>query len=285
MKFATYFFRHLFILFYFVVFVSCFSHAKSVILMIGDGMGKNHLSCVSRDYDLFLMQQKPIGEITTFSFDHKITDSAAAATAYSCGEKTKNGYLGVLANGKSCETIAEKAIRNKFNVYIRTTDEVTGATPAAFYAHNISRANKQAILLDLKESKMNIKTVDNIANETNDLLKKAVRPFFILIEESEIDKQSHKNDFKMMKKALISFDKAVKEAYSYVQENKDTTLIVLSDHETGGLSSSCVYKTKNHTARNIDYYVFGSALHEFSGDKVLDNTDIYKKINSILFEE
>ena len=108
------------------------AHAKSVILMIGDGMGYNHISCVAKDNDLFLAKHTANSSVITESADDIITDSAAAATAYACGIKTKNRFLGIDAQKNKCETIAEKAMNNNKNVFIISTDNEYGATPSSF---------------------------------------------------------------------------------------------------------------------------------------------------------
>ena len=272
-----------------LLFFSFSAHADNVILMIGDGMGKNHIRCVSKEHHLFLKTLNPKGEIKTYSANNEITDSAASATTYSCGIKTNNGYLGLSPNQEKCETLAEMSIKNNFLTFIRTTDKITGATPSAFYAHQKSRHNTIGILSDLKtaKEKMDIKAVKNIDTETKELLSKLKneqQPFFIMIEESETDKQSHLNNYQKMKEALIRFDNAIQTAYNFVQTRNDTTLIVLADHETGGLTSDCEYTKNNHTGENVYYYTFGSKNDLFN-EPILENTSIHHKIKNILFQK
>lgn len=268
-------------------FISITAQADNVILMIGDGMGKNHISCTSQKHNLFLQTLKPKGEIKTNSADNIITDSAASATAYACGIKTNNGFLGLTPSKEKCETLAETSITKGYKSFIRTTDKITGATPSAFYAHQDSRYKIQEILKDLEKAQkqMDIKSVQEIDKETNLLLsslKTEQIPFFIMIEESEIDKQSHLNDYENMSKALVRFDKAVESASKFTLNRKDTTLIILADHETGGLNDSCLYTSDYHTAQNVSYYVIGKHADSFT-KKIMDNTEIYKKIKEILF--
>lgn len=277
-----------FIALLFLVF-SFSAHADNVILMIGDGMGKNHIKCVGNEHDLFLKTITPKGEIKTYSANNEVTDSAASATAYSCGIKTNNGYLGLSPAQEKCETLAEMSVQNNHLTFIRTSDKISGATPAAFYAHQKSRHNTIGILSDLKKAKekMNIKAVKNIDSETKELLSKLQneqKPFFIMIEESETDKQSHLNNYQKMKEALIRFDNAIQTAYNFVQTRNDTTLIVLADHETGGLTDKCQYTKNNHSAENVYYYVLGPKKDLFN-EQVLENTAIHHKIKNILFQK
>lgn len=267
---------------------STFAQADNVILMIGDGMGKNHISCTGKGADLFLETLMPQGEIQTHSANNPITDSAAGATAYSCGLKTNNTFLGLTPDKKECKTLAEMSVENGFSTIIRTTDVLTGATPSAFYAHIDSRYKTKEITHALTQAQqtMDIKSVTYIATELEtvlDKLKTQNKPFFMLVEESEIDKQSHNNNYNKMTEALIRFDNAIKKAIEFANTDKKTTVIILADHETGGLTDDCKYTKNNHTGANVFYYVEGQYKNLFT-EPVLQNTDVHHKIKEILFK-
>lgn len=137
-----------------------FETPKNIILMIGDGMGFNHLN-VARELrggnfrgNLF-MDYFPIeGKEMTSSLSG-ITDSAAAATALACGYKTKNSYVGVDKNGSSVTNIRELAQSLGMKTGVITNKFGTDATPAGFTAHTNSRSNQDIIarhqLMDLPD--------------------------------------------------------------------------------------------------------------------------------------
>ena len=269
------------------LFSTTVAFADNVILMIGDGMGFQHIECVGKNNDLFMNTIAQKGEITTYSANQKVTDSAAGATAYACGLKTNNSYLGVDRYKKDCQTLAESSIANGLNVVIRTTDVITGATPSAFYAHVDSRYKTDDILKDLNKASetMDIKAVQHIDDETKtvlDNLKQSNKPFFVMIEESETDKQSHLNNYDKMSEALVRFDKAIKYAVEFANNRNDTTVIVVADHETGGLTNECTYTIQKHTHANVPYFVAGHKADLFT-EPVLNNIDIHHKIKEILF--
>jgi len=81
-----------------------------------------------------------------------VTDSAAAATAIACGEKTNVGALGVGPDGTRLESVAEIAHKKGMKVGIMTTVTIVHATPAGFYAHRKSRGEYYNIALDLVDS-------------------------------------------------------------------------------------------------------------------------------------
>ena len=87
------------------IFTICFlfsfpTKAENVILMIGDGMGENHLKCAEKDTPIYIPTLPVKGTVQTRSANADVTDSAAAATAYACGRKTNNRFLGKLPDGK-----------------------------------------------------------------------------------------------------------------------------------------------------------------------------------------
>ena len=84
-----------------------------------------------------------------------------------------------------------------------------------------------------------------------------------------------------MKKELYDFDYAVMKAVNFTYQHPDTTVIVLADHETGGLTDSCAYTSHGHTGVNIPLHAYGQHADLFQGTQ--DNTEIYMKIRQILF--
>lgn len=134
------------------------ANPKYVFLFIGDGLSVPQ-RMIADEYSRkegngqLAMNVLPYTATTrTCSYNSLITDSAAAATAIACGEKTKNHYVGVDHNNKrlvSCAEVAHKAGRK---VGIITTVTLTHATPAGFYAHVDNRGGMYQISLDLADS-------------------------------------------------------------------------------------------------------------------------------------
>lgn len=124
---------------------------KNVILLIGDGMG---LSQVSSTF--YLENHKPAfirfpftGLHIPSSATHKITDSAAGATAFATGKKSYNGAISKDTNYKDIQTILEKIVSKNISTGIIATSTITHATPACFYAHQDLRSNEEAIAAQL----------------------------------------------------------------------------------------------------------------------------------------
>lgn len=267
--------------------LTTFAYADNVILMIGDGMGANHLKCAGETKPIYIPTLPIKGWVHTRSADNEVTDSAASATAYSCGKKTNNSMLGRLPNGNDCLTLAEESIQKGLSVGIYSTDYSTGATPSAFYAHTNSRHEKEKIEHYKAEAgkKMDIMVpvskISELIIPRLTFLNQNKKGFFVMFEGAHIDTNSHKNKLPEMKEALYDFDLAVMYATDFVRQNPDTTVIVLADHETGGLTNECSYTTSTHTGADIPVHAYGKHAKLFEG--IQDNTEIYRKIHQILF--
>lgn len=134
---------------------------KYIFLLIGDGMGGAQRAAAERAINSgsednskqLAMNSMPVKGITrTSSYGGKVTDSAAAATAIACGHKTKNGTLGLDAEGNKVDSIAVEARKNGLKIGIISSVPLNHATPAGFYAHRASRGMYNDIILDMADS-------------------------------------------------------------------------------------------------------------------------------------
>jgi alkaline phosphatase len=133
------------------------SKIKNVILLIGDGTGlaqisSGQLHLVGPDGYLNLQRMPVTGIVKTQSSSSLITDSAAGATAYSCGMKTDNGMIAYLPDGSHCKTLLEIAEEKGMSTGLVATSTITHATPASFAAHVRSRGNQTEIAEQYVES-------------------------------------------------------------------------------------------------------------------------------------
>ena len=126
----------------------------NVILMIGDGTGLAQISAgyFANNEELTYANLKHMGWVTTKSADAFITDSAASGTAYSSGYKTYNGAVGVDVKKRPQPNIPERVIKQGIISGVVSTDDLNGATPAAFFAHQPYRGMTDEIWADLPAS-------------------------------------------------------------------------------------------------------------------------------------
>ncbi len=91
---------------------------------------------------------------------------------------------------------------------------------------------------------------DNNTPSLKDMTKKAVElldknnngnGFFLMVEGGRIDHASHGNDIASVLAETKDFDEAVSYCLDYAKKNGDTLVVVLADHETGGLAVGTGY--------------------------------------------
>lgn len=122
--------------------------AHNVILLIGDGMGVNHIKAAEIYHGSSLVMNTKFtssGEVITHSLNLKVTDSAAAATAMATGKKVKNGEIAWHKN-ENLSSLTELAQSLGMRTGVITTKNAFDATPAAFSAHTKSRNNTDDII-------------------------------------------------------------------------------------------------------------------------------------------
>ena len=120
------------------------SGKRNLIFMVSDGMGPSSLS-MARSFrqtqfdlpygDILTLDDHLIGQSRTRSTSSLITDSAAGATAFSCGKKSYNGAISVLPDHSPCGTVLEAAKKEGYVTGLVVTTRITDATPACFAAH------------------------------------------------------------------------------------------------------------------------------------------------------
>jgi alkaline phosphatase len=130
------------------------SGKRNLIFMVSDGMGPTSLS-LTRSFMQFqngapfseqlVIDQHLIGQSRTRSSSSLITDSAAGATAFSCGKKSYNGAISVTPDHEPCGTVLEAAKKAGYMTGLVVTTRITDATPACFAAHVNMRQEEDRI--------------------------------------------------------------------------------------------------------------------------------------------
>ncbi|KAM0264942.1 hypothetical protein ACHAQJ_000458 [Trichoderma viride] len=129
---------------------------RNLVFMVSDGMGPASLS-LTRSYrqyiynlpenDTLVLDQHFWGTSRTRSSNSLVTDSAAGATAFSCGLKSYNGAISVLPDYEPCGSVMEAAKRDGYMTGLVVTTDITDATPACFVSHVLRREMEDSIAL------------------------------------------------------------------------------------------------------------------------------------------
>ncbi|HHT43519.1 MAG TPA: alkaline phosphatase [Firmicutes bacterium] len=135
---------------------------KNVILLIGDGMGINHitaarLSLAEGAYSVLNLDTMPYtGFSLNFADNNLVTDSAAAATALATGFRTETGRLATLPDGTPLESIMLRAKAEGLSTGIVSTVKITDATPAAFLVNADSRTFERDVAAAILETETDV---------------------------------------------------------------------------------------------------------------------------------
>ncbi len=269
-----------------------------------------------------------LGMSRTSSASDAITDSAAGGTALACGARTANGVVGQSAEGVPYDSLARRLGQEGYATGMVVTNSVTDATPAAFYARAASRGDTEHIASQLPEpgfdlvlgggsadvpaavveqmrqggAVVELSTPHRLppATERGDYLPQAVgralgelgrgdRPFFLMVEGSQIDIAGHWNDLEEMVAETMDFDRAVGVVLKWMEAHPDTLLIVTADHQTGGLALTDAdpkrgrvrgcFTTFVHNGLAVPVYAAGAGADRFAG--VFDNCELLRRVMSV----
>lgn len=120
-------------------------------------------------------------------------------------------------------------------------------------------------------------------------------PFFLMVEGSQVDWGGHANDMEYIVTELVDLDQTIGSILDFCEEDEETLVVALADHETGGfaLSPKVVngfggrkdddyntivqgFTTGGHTAAHIPVFSAGYGARNFTG--VYENNIVFDKI-------
>ncbi|MBR6864425.1 MAG: alkaline phosphatase [Bacteroidales bacterium] len=126
------------------------NEVRNVILMIGDGMGLEQVSCawVLNHGKLNLDRFPSIGLSRTWCTNELITDSGAGGTALAAGQKTAYSHVGTAADSTDLASMLVKAQELGKKTGVVVTCHFADATPCDFCCHNEYRYNQDDLIAD-----------------------------------------------------------------------------------------------------------------------------------------
>ena len=127
----------------------------------------------------------------------------------------------------------------------------------------------------LPESTKRNYSLGDLTNNALKHLKRNSKGFVLMIEGSQIDWAGHDHKSKELLTEMKDFVTAVKAALNFAKKNKNTLVLVTSDHETGGMSITngnldatdleLSYNTGGHTPSPVGIFTFGPGESIFKG--------------------
>ncbi len=173
--------------------------AKNIVLLIGDGMGLAQISAglYSNNNKLQIERLPVIGLHKSYAYDDLITDSAAGATAFACGQKTYNGAIAVHPKDTTAlPTILEEAETNGLRTGLVATSTIVHATPASFIAHAASRKEYEKIATYFLETDIDFfvgggkKYFDRRELDDRNLIEELIRKNYLVSDYFQQDLES-----------------------------------------------------------------------------------------------
>jgi len=106
--------------------------------------------------------------------------------------------------------------------------------------------------------------------------------FFLLVEHEGIDEAGHDHAMANLVATVAEFDAAVEAVVAWASARGDTLVVVLADHETGGLTvieatpavgelPAATWSSTEHTNADAPIFVFGGKLP----GPIIDNTEVF----------
>jgi alkaline phosphatase len=138
------------------------------------------------------------------------------------------------------------------------------------------------------------------------LLSLHTEGFMLMIEGGRIDHAAHENNIVDVVFETLAFDRAVGYAYDFAYRRGDTLLIVVADHETGGLEVSAKepafhsieelkddqtvigraldvsWKTSGHTSVCVPLFVYGPGSEALEGIEDINTEDLGRFLHQIV---
>lgn len=346
--------------------------ARNVIIMVADGVGPALVTATrlarggTNGPPLAFETLERFGYQRTHAADDLINDSAAAASAWACGEKFANREICYHRDGRATSpSLLDLARASGRSTGLVATSTITHATPAAFAA-SVPERNCEAEIARqyLEQARVDVilgggrrffdspardacggggvdhlalarafgyrvvttasglakvgtttkllglfaeaglapvlrrapgieePTLIEMTRAALSILERDRDGFFLVVEGSQPDWGCHENDLDYAVAELLAFDDAVREVQAWIaakpKRAKQTLLIVLSDHDTGGLAligpkSRPVppgpvhaiphWATTEHTAVDAPIWAVGPGSDALGG--LIDNTEVY----------
>lgn len=155
---------------------------------------------------------------------------------------------------------------------------------------SVSKINNRTLVIDPLASQRITNGRGNWLADAFDLtlndLKENKKGFFMMVEASQTDGGGHSNNIEQLVTELLDFDHVIGKAMKFADENKETLVVVVGDHETGGLTlldgslkEGWVFgnfSTNDHTSIPSSVFAYGPNSQEFTG--LFENTEIFSKI-------
>ncbi|PAD71379.1 MULTISPECIES: alkaline phosphatase [Paenibacillus] len=146
---------------------------------------------------------------------------------------------------------------------------------------------------EIDRDKQNVPSLAEMTKLAVDTLSKNDKGFFLMVEGSQIDWAGHANDPIALITDMLAFEEAVDVALEFARENSDTLVVVVGDHETGGMNigntpggyqeNIAVLKNATGSVNTVGAELLSKAITTDVGSSVrVVNHDIYMPLREVV---
>ncbi len=188
-------------------------------------------------YDL----KKSTGVVATLQFTHA-TPADCASHHYSRGANSAiasqmagNNLDVVIGGGVSYlhHTVKEYLEKRGTKILL---DDITAFREYDAEQNLWALFEASSLPYDLDRDPNKIPSLEEMTRTAISRLSKNENGFFLMVEGSQVDWAGHANDAVGMITEYLAFNKAVQAAIDFAKEDKNTTVVIVSDHGTGGFA-------------------------------------------------
>jgi len=143
----------------------------------------------------------------------------------------------------------QEAIKASGYNYVTTRSDMMKVTSGKLWGAFTGKAMSKDLVKATEEP-----SLSEMTSKAIELLSKDKEGFFLMVEGSQVDWAAHGNQTVGLISEIKAFDDAVGVALAYAKSNKDTLVIVASDHGNGGISIGDSTTTSTYPIHPIDYF-------------------------------
>lgn len=234
---------------------------------------------------------------TILDYCHEAGKMTAVVTDKALSDATPLAFTAHLDNRyKDPLTIAPQQIKSNVDILLGSGADKFKSNTELMKEYGYDFVENKEDLMNLKSNKYigafsnlnkmmtskNYPTLPEMAKKALDTLSSSENGFFLFIESGQIDNYCGDGNVKKMAEKVVLLDQVLRISMNYAKENPETLIIVLADHETGGLvikdgepnKTWFTEETRYHTSVNVPVYSYGMNSNEFNG-KVIENTEVF----------
>lgn len=134
-------------------------------------------------------------------------------------------------------------------------DSFNGNKTWGLFNKDTSSNGYMAFDIDRKTLDIDEPSLAEMTNKAIEILEKNENGFFLMVEGSKVDWAAHNNDPVGIITEFLAFEKAVNVALDYANKNKNTAVIICTDHGNGGFSIGNNYSDKKTNFNNNPKYI------------------------------